>query len=165
MSSVKCSHCGLVNFSTSEACKRCGTSLHAEPETVQFTEEHNRYWRAMPESTKAPFFSGIVIVLTGLLIVTAVVCLIQQVGHPFDPQTAKSVAMIFVFAGGVLYFLTHIWLLIRIFEQSIGWGVASLVIPFAILAAVGQYWDRTRRSFVGQLISIGILFVGVGIGM
>ena len=165
MSSIKCSHCGLVNFSTSDECKRCGAALHAPADNEHFAEEHNPYWRSMPEPKKEPFFSGIVVVLTGILIISAVVFLIQQVGHPFNPEAARSVGAIFALIGGVLYLLTHIWLLIRIFEQSIGWGIASLCLPFAILAAAGKFWDKTRRSFVGQLISVGMIFVGIGIGL
>jgi hypothetical protein len=35
MSNVKCDACGLVNFATSDSCRRCGTYLTFEPAPVQ----------------------------------------------------------------------------------------------------------------------------------
>jgi hypothetical protein len=67
--------------------------------------------------------------------------------------------------GLLLLFLTHIWLLIRIFEQSVGWGLASLFIPAACYIAIGKFWEKTKRSFVGQMVCVGIFFVGIGIGL
>ena len=60
--------------------------------------------------------------------------------------------------------MTHIWLLLRIFDQSIGWGLASLFIPIVMLIAVAQFWQKTKHSFVGQFICAAIIIVGGAIG-
>ena len=87
-----------------------------------------------------------------------------QAFHPFDAEAAKGIGALVGLCGVLLLLLTHIWLVIRIFEQSIGWGVASLFLPIAGFFAVAQFWEKTKRSFVGQLICAGIMFVGIGIG-
>jgi len=165
MNSCRCPHCGLVNFSTSETCKRCSEPLFAEPDAHETMDPQSRYWAPGLEPEKPPIFSGVVMVLTGMLAIATIVLLIQQVGHPLDKETAGSVGVLFGLAGAGLYFMTHIWLLIRIFEQSIGWGIASLCLPFAQFGAIAKFWDTTRRSFVGQMICLGILFVGIAIGI
>ena len=162
MNSLKCSNCGLVNFSTSSNCKRCGALIAAE---YEYESHQDRGFQQPYEPPgQKPFFSGVVVVLTALLIVAFVVCGAQQAFHPFDPEAAKGIGML-VAAGGMLLMVgVHIWLVIRIFEQSVGWGVASLFLPLAGLIAVAQFWDNTKRSFVGQLICAGIMFAGIGIG-
>ncbi len=162
MNSLKCPQCGLVNFATSETCKRCGTLLQAGYDDAPQYDHQNQY---SPNGEKPAFFSGAVVVLTAILIVGAVLCIVQQVAHPFDAEAARGIGGLVGLIGVFLLFIAHIWLLIRIFEQSIGWGFASLVIPFAIFAAVAQFWEKTRRSFVGQLICVGIMLVGIGIGL
>lgn len=93
-----------------------------------------------------------------------VVFVIQKAFHPFDPKTAETVAAVFVLAAVPFMFFYGIWTLTKIFEQSVGWGLASLFIPFAGLVAVAQFWKETRRPFVGQMICYGIVVVGGGIG-
>jgi hypothetical protein len=47
----------------------------------------------------------------------------------------------------------------------VGWGLASLFLPIVGLVAVIQFWEKTKRSFVGQMVCAGIVFVGIGIGV
>jgi NADH:ubiquinone oxidoreductase subunit K len=157
-----------VNWSTSEACKRCNEPIFSEAQDDQFDAREDAYYRQPSAQQFEPanerFFSGGVVLLTGMLIVAAVLFLIQQVGHPFDRETARGIGGIVGLMGFGLMFLAHIWLMIRIFEQSIGWGFASLCIPFVVLAAVAKFWLKTRRSFVGQMICVAIMLTGIGIG-
>lgn len=164
MNSMKCPECGLVNWTTAPECKRChapfssgDASFAGDPEYLQP--------RSFPEQQKKQaLFSGGVVFLTGILIVATVIFALQQAFHLFDPDTAKGVGGLLGLIGILLSILTHIWLLIRIFEQSIGWGLASLFLPMACLIAVGQFWERTKRSFIGQIICVGIVCVGTGVG-
>jgi hypothetical protein len=138
-----------------------------EPSDAQYhNAEYQTYWpqNSEPEKKQA-VFSGGVVLLTGILVVGIAMLVLQQAFHPFDPASAKSVGAIVGLVGGLFMVLTHIWLLIRIFEQSIGWGLASLFVPLIGLIAVAQFWEKTKRSFVGQMVCVGILFVGVGIGL
>jgi len=169
MNSIKCPECGLVNFATASECKRCHMSFAPAQEPVdgQYANaEYQSYWPQSPEpENKQRVFSGGVVVLSGILAVGFAILVLQQALHPFDADTAKGVGGVLGLAGVLLLFLTHIWLLIRIFEQSVGWGLASLFLPLVGLIAVAQFWEKTKRSFVGQMVCVGILFVGIGIGL
>jgi len=128
---------------------------------------YQSYWPQSPafEEKSPKVFSGGVVFLTGILIVAFVMLVTQQAFHPFEADTAKGFGGIVGLIGVLLLILTHIWLLIRIFEQSVGWGLASLFLPVAGYIAVGKFWEKTKRSFVGQLVCVGIVFVGFGIGV
>ncbi len=169
MNSIKCPGCGLVNFATASECKRCQMSFAPEPEAYdgQYANaEYQSYWPQDVETEKKQkLFSGGVVFLTGILTVGIAILILQQVFHPFDASTAKGVGGLVGLVGILFMFLTHIWLLIRIFEQSVGWGLASLFLPVVGLVAVAQFWEKTKRSFVGQMVCVGILFVGIGIGV
>lgn len=169
MNSIKCPDCGLVNFATASECKRCHMSFFSEqePSDAQYQNAgYQTYWpqNSEPQNTQR-VFSGGVVVLTGILALAFAILVLQQALHPFDADTAKGVGGVLGLVGVLLLFVTHIWLLIRIFEQSVGWGLASLFLPFVGLVAVIQFWEKTKRSFIGQMVCAGIVFVGIGIGV
>jgi len=168
MNSMKCPGCGLVNFATARECKRCRMSFvsEQEPHEAQYQDsEFQGYWPqdTQPEK-KQRVFSGGVVFLIGILIVGTLILILQQGLHPFDPGAARGIGVLVGVIGVLFGFLTHIWLLIRIFEQSVGWGLASLFLPLVCLLAVIQFWEKTKRSFVGQMVCVGIVAVGLGIG-
>ena len=180
MNSIKCPGCGLVNFATATECKRCQMAFvsEQEPQATQYDNTpyqtphyqnapYQSYWPQNPEfEGKSPkVFSGGVVFLTGILIVAFVMLVTQQVFHPLDQSTAQGIAVLVGLSGLGLLLLTHIWLVIRIFEQSVGWGLASIFLPICGLIAVAQFWDKTKRSFIGQMVCVGIMFVGFGIGV
>ena len=170
MNSIKCPDCGLVNFADASECKRCRFCFVSDPEPMDSQyqgAQYQSYWPQRSEyEEKAPkVFSGGVVFLTGILVVAFALLVLQQAFHPLDKSAASGLALFIGFGGLGLMVLTHIWLLIRIFEQSIGWGFASLFLPVAGYIAVGKFWDKTKRSFVGQLVCLGIFFVGLGIGV
>jgi hypothetical protein len=164
MNSIKCPECGLVNFATASECKRCHLSFFSEQEPSD--AQYQAYWPQNSEPEKQQrVFSGGVVVLTGILALGFAILIFQQALHPFDADTAKSLGGVLGLVGVLLLIVTHVWLLYRIFEQSIGWGLASVFLPIVGLVAVIQFWEKTKRSFVGQMVCVGILFVGVGIGL
>jgi hypothetical protein len=150
MNNVKCAQCGLVNWSTEVECKRCGSLL-----TVQGKSEPN----IEIDTESKPFLSGGLKFLTAILALATLTLLLSRVFDLLDPETAAVFAVIFMLAGIALLLLTHIWLLVRIFEQSIAWGLGALFLPLVGLIAVAKFWDKTRRSFVGQLVCMGIMLV------
>jgi hypothetical protein len=150
MNNVKCFQCGLVNWSSDIECKRCGALL-----TVQeIRAQHLAYIAPEPQ----PFFSRGLQLLTALLGVAMVFVPLSRLLR-FDSETAAVVALPFVLAGLVLMFVAHIWLLVRIFEQSIGWGLGSLFVPLVGLIAVFMFWENTKRSFVAQWVCAAIMLV------
>lgn len=174
MNSIKCPECGLVNFATASECKRCHLSFESEPvpsdDQYGYAQEpnvQNQYWPqdAAEHQSQKKLFSGIVVVMTGFLAVAVLGVMIQQALHPLDPETAKGFGAMVGLLGLLLAVLSHFWAIYRIFEESVGWGVASLFVPLVFLIAVAQFWHKTKRSFVGQMVCMGIVFAGVAIGL
>ena len=158
MNSIKCSECGLVNWSTSSECRRCGALIGADSRNVR-----SRY--SIDKDVRVePLFSTGIKLLSAMLAVTTVICLAQQAFQPLSPPMAKEIAVWLAVPALGLYVLAHIWLLIRVFEQSVGWGLASLIFPIALLMAVARYWEKTKRSFVGQCICVATFVIGMAIG-
>ena len=158
MNSIKCSDCGLVNWSTSSECRRCGAFIGANDQNAS-----SRY-SLEKEVRVEPLFTTGIKLLSAMLAVTTALCLAQQAFQPLSTDMAKEIAVFFALPALGLYVLAHIWLLIRIFEQSVGWGLASLIFPVALLMAVSRYLEKTKRSFVGQCICLATFAVGMAIG-
>ena len=167
MNSIKCPECGLVNFATASECKRCHMSFVSEQESYDAQYDNAQYHGYCPqnqEPEKTPrVFSGGVVFLTGILVLGIVILVLQQGFHAFGPELGNTLGFGLALIGIALLVVTHIWLLIRIFEQSIGWGLASLFLPIVGLVAIFQFWEKTKRSFVGQFVSVAIMCVGFGI--
>src|SRR4026207_632575 len=133
MKSIKCPECGLVNWSTSSECRRCGALIGAD-----FENAPSRY-SIDKEVRVEPLFSTGIKLLSAMLAVTTVMCVAQQSLHPLSTDMARELAVYLALAAMGLFALAHIWCVIRIFEQSLGWGVAALFLPFAMLLAVGRF--------------------------
>ena len=153
MSNIKCSKCGLVNWVTETNCRRCQSLLDAQ-------DYSKPQYDPSLSLERQPLFSGVVKVLTAILALGTVALLFFRIFHPFDKDTTLGIAVIFMLVGMAVGCIAGIWTVVRIFEQSIWWGLAALFIPFAGLFAIARFWEKTKRSFVGQMICIGIMFVG-----
>jgi hypothetical protein len=67
-----------------------------------------------------------------------------------------------VVAGlGMLVFMVQI--LIIAFKTSVGWGLASLLLPFAILVFVIKHWEQTKTPFLRWLICLPVYAIGFGL--
>jgi hypothetical protein len=145
-----------MNWATAAECKRCQYLLQ--------TEDMQDYSRPQYDPSlsleRQPLFSGVVKVLTVILALGTVALLFSRILHPFAIDTTKGIAAIFMLIGMAVGCVASIWTVVRIFEQSISWGLASLFIPFAGLFAIARFWEKTKRSFVGQLLCFGIVFAG-----
>ena len=58
-----------------------------------------------------------------------------------------------------------IQILIAAFKTSAGWGLASLLLPFAVFVFVAKHWEQTRTPFLRSLIAFAIVLVGTGISV
>lgn len=146
---IKCSECGLVNWATEIECKRCQALL-----TVQ-GKRAEQLIAFEPEVR--PFFTKGLTILMGLLVCCVVSAIASRVLGIEHSDLAKMVAILLMLVGLVLMLVAHIWLLVRIFEQSIGWGLGSVFVPFVGLVAIIKFWENTKRSFVAQLVCFGIM--------
>ena len=58
-----------------------------------------------------------------------------------------------------------IQILIAAFKTSVGWGLASLFIPFAIFVYVAKHWDATKTPFTRWAIALVVAVVGGGLSV
>jgi len=56
-----------------------------------------------------------------------------------------------------------IQILIAAFKTSMGWGLASLLIPLAILVYVFKHWEATKTPFLRSLAAFAVAVIGGGI--
>jgi hypothetical protein len=161
MSSKQCSQCGLVNWSSAEACKRCGSLFDVQDTPEAFVQQDSpELWAQQdPQQAWVPnfevleplspgpvhIFSGAIKLLTGILALEVVAILSSRLLHLIEGETAAMVAVLFIFSGFALLLLTHIWLVIRIFEQSASWGLGTLFVPLVGLFAVAKFWEKTKQ--------------------
>ena len=154
---TKCSECGLVNWATEVECKRCKSLLTVQDKMAE------QLMAFEPEVQ--PFFNKGLTLLTGRLVCTILTALVSRGSGLAESDVAKMVAILFMLVGLVLMLVTHIWLIVRIFEQSVGWGLGALFVPLVGLIAIIKFWDNTKRSFVGQLVCFGIMMVAAQIAV
>lgn len=65
--------------------------------------------------------------------------------------------------SGIAMLVFGIQILITAFKTSTGWGLASLLLPFAILVFVIKHWEATKTPFLRWLIAFFVAMVGSGI--
>ena len=63
--------------------------------------------------------------------------------------------------GYIIAAVGGIWLLVVAFKTSIGWGLASLFIPFAGLVFVFTHWDDAKKPFFINLCGIPFIVLGI----
>lgn len=70
------------------------------------------------------------------------------------------VGLFLLMVGGLAVFGGAIWLLILAFQESILWGVGSLVVPFVSLVFAIMFWDKTKTAFLLHLGGIAVMVFG-----
>lgn len=74
-----------------------------------------------------------------------------------------TIGTIITFVAAIAALIFWIQILIVAFKKHIGWGLASLFIPFVGLVFVFMHWNETKTPFIRSLICIAVQIVGVGI--
>ena len=62
--------------------------------------------------------------------------------------------------GYIISTVFGIMILIKAFQTSVGWGICSLLVPFAALVFVIKHWDIAKKPFLLSLISIPFIIGG-----
>jgi len=60
--------------------------------------------------------------------------------------------MALLVVGVILSVVGGIWLLITAFQESVGWGLACMLLPIVSLIFVFLHWEESKRPF---LIGLG----------
>lgn len=65
--------------------------------------------------------------------------------------------------GGIAMLVFMIQILILAFKKSVGWGLASLLLPFAIFVFVAQNWAACKTPFLRWLMALVVFGIGTGL--
>jgi hypothetical protein len=76
-----------------------------------------------------------------------------------------TLGMVLTWAGSIGMLVFAIQILIQAFRTSVGWGLASLLIPLAIFVYVAKNWLATRTPFLRWLACLVIAGAGTAIGL
>jgi hypothetical protein len=71
--------------------------------------------------------------------------------------------------GYLVAFIGGIWIVVIAFQESILWGLGSLLVPLVGLIYVAMHWEETKKPFlilVGGIVVavLGIIVAGAGGG-
>jgi hypothetical protein len=58
-----------------------------------------------------------------------------------------------------------IQILIAAFKTSTGWGLASLLLPFAVFVFVFKHWELTKTPFLRWLMCLPVVAIAWGLSM
>jgi len=67
--------------------------------------------------------------------------------------------------SSIAMFVFGIQILITAFKTSIGWGLASPLIPFAVLVFVIKHWEQTKKPFLRTLACLPVYAIGFALAM
>jgi hypothetical protein len=63
--------------------------------------------------------------------------------------------------GYFISLLGGIWLLVVIYQESVGWAIACVFVPFVALIYVIAHWEDTKNPFFVNVAGAGLIFFGV----
>jgi hypothetical protein len=70
------------------------------------------------------------------------------------------IGIILNFLGFVIAVVGCALILIKAFDKSLGWGLASLFIPLVIFVFVAKNWTDSKKGFFWSLTGAFVLFIG-----
>jgi hypothetical protein len=65
--------------------------------------------------------------------------------------------------GSIGMLIFAIQILIKAFKTSVGWGLASLLIPLVIFFYVAQNWAECKTPFMRWLMAFVVCAIGMGL--
>ena len=66
-----------------------------------------------------------------------------------------------IILGALIAFVGGIWLLVVTFQESILWGIGSILLPLVSLIFVVMHWDVSKKPFLIQVVGCVIVIVGI----
>lgn len=76
-----------------------------------------------------------------------------------------TLGMILSVVGYIGALVFTIQILIMAFKTSLGWGLASLLLPFAILVYVAKNWPACKTPFLRALACTVVAVIGSGLSV
>ncbi len=72
----------------------------------------------------------------------------------------EFVGMILMAVGGIVMLVGSIWFLVVAFQESLLWGLGSILVPFVSLIFLIMHWDKAGKPFLIQLAGVVPMIVG-----
>lgn len=77
-----------------------------------------------------------------------------------NAEMLATIAMGLMALGGILSFISGIWLLVLAFQKSMLWGVVCFFIPGATFVFAIMHWGSSAQEAL-MLQIVSVLFIGV----
>lgn len=74
-----------------------------------------------------------------------------------------TLGMILQVVGGIGMLVFGIQILILAFKTSVGWGLASLLIPFVVFVYVAKHWEACKTPFLRWLACLPVWAIGAAL--
>ncbi len=74
-----------------------------------------------------------------------------------------TLGMILSIVGYIGMLIFTVQILIMAFKTSLGWGLASLLLPFAILVYIAKNWPACKTPFLRSLACMAVAIIGSGL--
>jgi len=75
----------------------------------------------------------------------------------------EVLGIVLAIAGFLIALVGGIMFLMVAFEESVGWGLGCLFIPFVSLLFLIMYWDRAAKPFLINLVGVLPMLLGMAL--
>jgi hypothetical protein len=66
--------------------------------------------------------------------------------------------------GIIVFVIGGLWFLVVAFQQSILWGIASILIPIVPLIFLRFHWQAGKKPFLVQVAGFALILLGAFLG-
>ena len=75
----------------------------------------------------------------------------------------ETLGMVLIVLALLVGFVSYIWRMVLAFQQSLVWGLGSLLFTPLILVFGLLHWSKTKQPFLSQCASAGLWALGMGV--
>ena len=75
----------------------------------------------------------------------------------------ETIGMVLLFVGFAVMAVGGLWLLVVAFQQSVGWGLACMFIPFVVIVFLVKFWDDAKKPFFIYLAGLVPYIIGIAL--
>lgn len=116
----------------------------------------------MKNETKGALPWASVMIALGVLVVSATAAAAGPAISSTTPDASTSLAgLAGASLGGLLLVAGALWTIVLAFQESVGWGLITMLVPFGQLAFTIKFWDRAKRAFWLRIAGYGVVMLAI----